>query len=280
MKWRERLLIMIVVAPLMAGCIPDPLPVDNITKPETKIVVSSQIVPGVGLVVFVTKTVGALEAGNNSDPQVLLQQIAIANATVSLSHQGNLQSLQNLGNGLYGSPSSTFLPGEAYTLKVVTDAMGTVTAQTNVPARVPFTTVDVKPYRVGYDSLLQVDYSLNDPPGKNFYMISVQKFSRTQNLQSIINPRLFLHLTDDTEFDGKLYQDSFRTLFRAYSKGDSVSVMLASIGEDYYKFLKLRNDRFRFSEFSSEPLNYPSNVQGGYGYFNLHVPDARIFVVK
>ncbi len=271
---------MIAAAGLMTGCIPDPLPVSNIVKPETKVVVSSQIVPGIGLVVFATKSVGALEAGNNSDPEVLLQQIAITNATVSLSHKGATQSFQNLGNGLYGSPNASFSAGDEYTLKVTTTDLGTVNAATKVPQRVPFASVDVKPYRVGYDSLLQVDYSLNDPPGKNFYMISVQKFSQKQDLQSIINPRLFLHLTDDTEFDGKLYQNSFRTLFRSFSKGDSVSVMLASVAEDYYKFLKLRNDRFRFSEFSSEPLNYPSNVQGGYGYFNLHVPDARIFVVE
>jgi hypothetical protein len=274
------ILLVIAMGASMAGCIPDPLPVNNIAKPAAKIVVSSQMVPGVGLVVFVTKSVGALDAGGNSDPAVLLQQIAITNGVVSLTHQGNSQTLQNLGNGLYGRFNATVLAGEEYTLKVVTDDLGTVTAVTKVPQRVPFTTVDVKPYRTGYDSLLQVDYSLDDPPGKNFYMISVQKFSQKQDLQSILNPRMFLHLTDDTEFEGKHFENYFRTLFRSYSKGDSVSVMLASVGEDYYNFLKLRNDRFRFSEFSSEPLNYPSNVQGGYGYFNLHVPDARIFVVE
>jgi hypothetical protein len=274
------ILWMIAIAISMAGCIPDPLPVNNIEKPTAKIVVSSQMVPGVGLVVFVTKSVGALEAGGNSDPVALLQQIAIANASVSLTHQGNSQALQNLGNGLYGGLNATFLSGEEYTLKVIAGELGTVTAVTTVPQRVPFATVDVKPYRTGYDSLLQIDYSLNDPPGKNFYMISVQKFSQKQDLQSVLNPRMFLHLTDDTGFEGKHFENYFRTLFRSYSKGDSVSVMLASVGEDYYNFLKLRNDRFRFSEFSSEPLNYPSNVQGGYGYFNLHVPDARVFVVE
>jgi hypothetical protein len=91
---------------------------------------------------------------------------------------------------------------------------------------------------------------------------------------------VFVHLTDDTDFDGNVYQDSFKTLFRSFSSGDSISVMLSSVNEDYYKFLKLRNDRFRFSEFSSEPFNYPTNVQGGYGFFNLYVPDARVFVVE
>src|SRR5882757_7082311 len=151
MRTGWNILFVIVIAASMTGCIPDPLPVDNIAKPATKVVVSSQIVPGVGLVVFVTKSVGALEAGNDSDPQQLLQQIAISDATVSLEHQHNAQSLRNLGNGLYGSPNSVFLPGDDYTLKVNTSQWGTVSAVTKVPPRVPFSAVDVKPYPIGRD---------------------------------------------------------------------------------------------------------------------------------
>ncbi|MEJ0056601.1 MAG: DUF4249 family protein [Bacteroidota bacterium] len=125
-----------------------------------------------------------------------------------------------------------------------------------------------------------MDYSLNDPAGKNFYMVNVQRFSQTQDLQSLLNPRIFTHLTDDVTFDGKFFEEDFRTLFQRYSKGDSIAVVMANVSEDYYKFLKLRNDRFRFSEFASEPLNYSSNVKGGYGFFNLHTQDVRVFVLE
>ncbi|NOT76942.1 MAG: DUF4249 domain-containing protein [Cyclobacteriaceae bacterium] len=269
-----------VLAGLMAGCIPDPLPVTDIEKPETKIVVSSQLVPGTGLVVFVTKSVGALEAGGNSDPEVLLEKIAIADATVTLRHGTQSDVLNNLGNGLYGGFNTPWSSGDVYELTVETSTLGTVSAITQVPQAIGFTSVDVQFYPTGFDSLLQVDYSLNDPVGRNFYMVSVQKFSQKQNLQSIINPRIFTHLTDDTSFDGKLFEEDFRTLFRSFSKGDSVAVVMSNVSEDYYKFLKLRNDRFRFSEFSSEPFNYPTNVKGGYGFFNLHAPDIRVFVLE
>jgi hypothetical protein len=56
---------------------------------------------------------------------------------------------------------------------------------------------------------------------------------------------------------------------------------LASISKPYYDFLKVRSDnRFSFVEFAGEPINYPTNVQGGYGFFNLHTPDVRIFVLE
>ena len=33
-------------------------------------------------------------------------------------------------------------------------------------------------------------------------------------------------------------------------------------------------------EFLGEPINYPSNVKGGKGFFNLYIPDFRIFVLE
>jgi hypothetical protein len=45
--------------------------------------------------------------------------------------------------------------------------------------------------------------------------------------------------------------------------------------------MKLRIDnRFSFVEFTSEPVNYPSDVAGGKGYFNVYVPDVRFFVFE
>ncbi len=264
----------------MNRCIPDPLPVDNIAKPVTKIVVSSQMVPNVGLVVLVTRTVSALEAGRDTDINTLLQQIVINDAIVTLNYGNNLETLQNRGSGLYSSANSQWTTGVEYTLNVVTPLFGEVTSTALVPQQVAFASVGIKLYSTGYDSLLQVDYGLNDPSGKNFYMVSVQKFSMKQDVQSLLNPKIFTHLTDDLTFDGKRFDENFKTLFQDFSKGDSVAVVMANVSEGYYKFLKLRNDRFRFSDFSSEPLNYPSNIQGGYGFFNLHVPDVRVFVVK
>ncbi|MEO8471572.1 MAG: hypothetical protein ABI477_05240 [Chryseolinea sp.] len=57
--------------------------------------------------------------------------------------------------------------------------------------------------------------------------------------------------------------------------------MLQQLRRTYYKFLKLRSDsEFNLGGFISWPINYPSNVNGGYGFFNLYLPDVRIFVVE
>jgi hypothetical protein len=149
-----------------------------------------------------------------------------------------------------------------------------------VPVRVPFASVSTSMYPLGPDSLVRVDYSLQDPIGKNYYMVSVQRFSRKQQLNDLLNPRVFTHLVTDEAFDGQHFEEDFKTLFQKYSKGDSIAVVMSNVSADYYAFLKIRNDRFRFSEFASEPMNYPTNVNGGYGFFNLHAQDARVFVLK
>jgi Domain of unknown function (DUF4249) len=275
------ILLFIITSVLLSACLPDPLSVDNVPQLEPKIVVSSQIIPDSGLVVLVTKSIGALDAGRSSDAQALLEQIVINDATVTLHHEGKVDTLLNLGNGIYGGLTPTWQQNNSYELRVKTTLLGEVSAISEVKQRITFQSVNATVYSTGYDSLALIDYGISDPVGKNFYMINVQRFSTTQNINSLLNPRVFTHLVNDSDFDGKYYQENFKVFFQDYSVGDSVAVFLSNIDEGYYQFLKLRNDnRYGIADFASEPTNYPTNVQGGYGFFNLHVPDVRVFVMK
>jgi len=272
-------MVMLMVA--LSSCLPDPLPVNNLPELEPKIVVSSQITPEEGLMVLITKSIGALDAGRESDAVALLEQIVIDDATVTLEHDGQVHTLVNLGSGLYGGLSLNLVAGGTYTLHVVSDSLGEVTAVSQVKEQVPFQSATASVYATGYDSLASIDYSLNDPIGKNYYMVNVQRFSRTRQLSEYLNPRIFTRLTDDTAFDGTYFEEEFKVIFQDFSVGDTVAVFLSNINEDYYTFLQLRNDnRYNFADFASEPINYPTNVEGGYGFFNLHVPDVRLFVLK
>jgi Domain of unknown function (DUF4249) len=265
----------------MFSCLPDPLPVRDIPKLRPSIVISSQIIPDQTLVVLLTKSVGALDASNNSDPEALLEQILIDSAVVTLRYENQTDTLINLGSGLYGGIALNWATGINYVLQVEDEELGKVTALASVPQRVPFQSVNAQLYSTGFDSLAQINYGLQDPAGRNFYMVNVQQFSRTQDITSLLRPRVFTHLVNDETFNQQLYQDEFKIFFRDFEKGDSVAVFLSNISEEYYRFLKLRNDnRYNPVGFASEPANYPSNVKGGYGFFNLHVPDVRVFVLE
>jgi len=262
------------------GCVPEPLPVDELPKLEQKIVVASQIIPGQGLVVFLTRSLGALDAGDGTDAQALLNQIVINDALVTLQYTGGLDTLASLGNGLYGGLTINWQSSEVYELRVNSPEFGRVNAFARPLARVPFQTAEARLFVTEFDSLAEVSYSLQDPPGANYYAVAFQEFSANQQLGSLLNPDVFLHLNDDRAFDGQRFDDQFRVFFRDFSAGDSVAVFLTNVQKEYYDYLKLRKDnRYTFAELASEPLNYPTNVNGGLGFFNLHLPDVRIFVL-
>jgi hypothetical protein len=276
-----RLSVVTCACCFLVSCLPDPLEVTNIPAIKTEIVVSSQIVPDQSLVVLLTKTIGALDASNDSDPQELIDQIAVNDALVTLTGPTGRDTLLFLGNGLYGGAFIPFQAGEEYTLTVVSE-LGEITATTVVKPQVLFETVEASLYTNGYgDTLAQVAYTLNDPEVLNWYMLNVQEVERVDATENLINPRAFTKLIDDADFNGGEFTQQFRVFPRDYRPGDTIAVSLSNISKEYYDFMKLRIDnRFSFVEFLGEPVNYPTNVIGGKGFFNLYIPDVRFFVLE
>lgn len=272
--------IVVSLSLLLFSCIPEPLEVKNIPIVKPQIVVSTQILPGESLVVLLTRTFGALDASDDSDPQELLDQIAVNDAVVTIQGPDTMDSLFFLGNGIYGGVALSLQQHQTYTLSVVSETLGAVTATTTVKPQVSIEEMEAGLYFTRFDdTLAQITYTFEDPTGKNHYMINVQPFSLEDPLEErVLNPRAFTRLLEDTEFDGEIFSETFRAFPRDYSPGDTVAVFFSNISEDYYNFIQLRQDtRFSFVEFISEPVNYPSNVVGGRGFFNLYIPEIRLF---
>ena len=62
---------------------------------------------------------------------------------------------------------------------------------------------------------------------------------------------------------------------------DTAVVMFSNISEEYFRFLDARARGGNIiSSVTGEPINHPTNVQGGYGYFNTHNPSIRQVVIK
>ncbi len=270
-----------LVLVVLGGCIPDPLEVDDIPSLPVKLVISSQVLPGQGLSVLVTKSIGALDAGWGSELEPLLREIAVDDAVVTLTYGNQVDTLVYQEYGVYAGADGAIQSGQLYELKVISARWGSVRATAIAPDPVVFQTASAKLYLTGFDSLASVTYGITDPPGPNWYMINVQKISTETPIDRYLNPRVFTRLVRDTAFNGQPFEETFNVIFQDYSLGDTALVTLSNISEEYFRYLSLRNDsRYSLAGFASEPLNFPSNVQGGYGYFNLHVPDARVFVLE
>jgi hypothetical protein len=264
------------------GCLPEPLEVNNIPQVKPQIVVSSQIISDQSLVLLLTRTLSALEASDDSDPQDLIDQIAVNDAVAIITGPGSIDTLLFLGNGAYGGITIPFEIGEVYTLNVTSESLGTVKASTTVKPQITFREIEAELYYNGFnDTLAQITYSLNDPDVANWYMLNVQEVERVDAVENIINPRAFTKLVEDRSFNGGEFGEQFRVFPRDYKPGDTIAVSLSNISGEYYQFMKLRIDnRFSFVEFLGEPVNYPTNVEGGKGFFNLYIPDVRFFILE
>jgi len=280
-NWRGRILLLLSCL-LLFSCLPDPLEVGNIPVVKPQIVVSSQIISDQALLILLTKTVGALEASDDSDPEELIAQIAVNDAVATITGPAGVDTLLFLGNGLYGGIFIPFLEGESYTLNVKSESIGEVKATTTVKPLVAFKDIEATLYHNGFnDTLAQITYTLQDPAIANWYMINVQEVERTDLIENILNPRAFTKVMDDAAFKGQEFSEQFRVFPRDYEPGDTIAVSLSNISEEYFKFMELRIDnRFSLVQFLGEPINYPSNVEGGKGFFNLYVPDVRFFVLE
>lgn len=273
---------LLILTGFVSGCLPEPLEVGGLPVVKPQIVVSSQIISDQSLLVLLTKTFGALDASDDSDPEELLKQIAVSDAVVTITGPSGTYELQALENGLYGGLPIPFMEGEQYTLHVSSETMGDVSATTTVKPMVSFDDIKAELIYNGYDdTLAQITYRINDSPEKNWYMLNVQEVERADAIDNLLNPRAFTRLLDDNQFNGKIYKETFRVFPRDFIPGDTIAISLSNISKEYYDFINLRLDnRYTFVEYLSEPVNYPSNINGGKGFFNLYIPDFEVFVLE
>jgi hypothetical protein len=273
--------LMIVIGVMLTGCLPDPLEVSGLPVLKPQIVVSTQIVPDESLVVLLTKSFGALDASDDSDPAEVLSLIAVNDAVVTITGPASTDTLLFLGNGIYGGIAIEFTAGAEYTLAVNSISLGKVSATTKVLPQVSFEDLDAKLYFDGFDdTLAEVSYRIQDLPEKNWYMLNVVEVDSDEIEEQLLNPRTFSRLLDDADFESPVYGEVFRVFPAEFDKGDTIAISMSNISKDYYDFVEMRLDnRFSLVEFLGEPVNYPSNVKGGKGFFNLYVPDIRFIVL-
>ena len=273
--------VVMTFASFLISCIPEPLEVDDLEFPKTQIVVSSLILPDNSVAVLLTRSIGALEASEESDPRDLIADIAINDAEVTIAVDGSLYPLTLLQDGVYQALQIPLVPGSECHLKVVSKSLGTVTASTVVQAPIYFDTVIVEPYRNENDEYwAQVSYTIKDPSSTNYYLLNVQNARRKDMVDKILKPEAYTRQVDDKTFDAQEYSEMFRAMHKNFLPGDSLEVSLSNVSVDYFNYVTLRlENQLELVEVFSEPIYYPTNIRGGRGFFTLHLTDVRVIVL-
>lgn len=265
----------------ISSCMPDPLEVDGLKVPKTRIVVSSLVLPDSSVAILLTKSIGALEASKDSDLEALIAEIAINDAEVTIAANGSIYPLKLLQDGVYQGFDIPLIAGNECHLRVVSKAFGEVRATTVVQAPVYFDTVNAEAQPNEYnDYWAQVSYTINDPPSQNYYVLNVQEAKRKDVTEDILKPDAYTRRVEDKTFNHQRFSERFRAMNKTYYPGDSIEVSIASVSEDYFNYVRLRVENgLELVELFSEPVYYPTNIEGGRGFFNLHLTDVRVIVL-
>lgn len=273
--------LFMVAVILMSACMPDPLEVDDFEVPETRMVVSSAVLPDSSVAVLLTRSLAALEANSESDPQELISEIAINDAQVTITSNGMVYHLSLLQDGVYQGVGIPLIAGTECHLKVVSKAFGQVTASTIVQAPVYFDTVNAEAYANEHDNYwAQVTYTIEDPPHPNYYVLNVQEAKRKDVVEDILKPDAFTRRLEDKTFNEQRFSERFRAMNEDLYPGDSIEVSISNVSVEYFNYVRLREENdLELAELFSEPIYYPTNIQGGYGFFNLHLTDIRVLAL-
>lgn len=267
-----------VIVLAMMSCLPDPIEMPDISEPP-KIVVSSQIVQGT-VNILLTRSISALDASDDSDWKDVLLEAVIKDAIVTITYKGEKFPLK-YASGVYSTFNMAIIPEESYELNVYSPTYGTVKATTIAKRRVNLATVRVDMTVNRNDTLANVSYSFKDPQGANWYLLSGQHVTGKDLKETMLNPRVTIKPIEDSNFAGEITQGAFSILFDEVKPYDTVSVILANVTQEYYNYIKVREDtQFGVAAALGEPVNFPSNVEGGLGFFNLYLPDVRTIILR
>lgn len=265
---------------LITGCLPDPLEVENIPDLEETVVIGSQDLPGQFLAVSVTKNFNALAAGPDSDVEALLEELAIDTLSLQVEVRGQQYPLVAIDSlpGLYVGTNVPEFVNEEYTLNFTHPInKKEVRAHSYLMPFVGFDSLSIDLKLTPFDTLFRVSLQIDDPPGKNWYLINLQEFNEDYDIQRLP----YTELIEDDDEAAKRIKHEFIVPFRDYRQGDTVLVSMANISQEYFEFRSLRKDqRYIFIENLGEPITYPSNVENGLGFFNTHLPDVRLFLLE
>jgi hypothetical protein len=271
------------------SCRPDPIDID--VKPaQEKLVICSQIIPNNVMVVGLTRSFSPLDSGGNQDTlqNNFLSRILVPDAIVTVTHPGGTDTLYMLTPGIYASLNVLLEDYGTYVVHAKDPSTNEeITATTELLPRERFDSIQPFVRLVDGDSAAFIHYELTDISSlEDFYVACYYRksqFTSSFDLSNYFsrgtNELNGFDLITDADFDqhGKLVRD--QQLFNV-SLQDTIACTISHITKGYYEFLTAyKRSSSLFNQLSGEPINYPTNVEGGYGYFNAHIPDVRFFLM-
>ncbi len=247
---------------------------------DEALVISSVMINDETMIVTVTRSFSPLSGRSvNSLEEDLIASLFVLDGRVLVSNSLTSDTLPALGiPGFYGGESPESAAESLIHLSVYDSTTG-LSVQATAKRMEPIT-IDT----ATYDRVHRLHVWIDDPVGPNYYALHVYNVPvGGDELDSLFfrDSDLLLHsavFTDRVAQNGQL---SRQIALDPGIAGDSVIVVLSNIEEGYYRFLDARRRTGGLiASLANEPINAPTNITGGYGYFSAHQLRATLVIQK
>jgi hypothetical protein len=272
------------------ACNPAPLEV-IIKEQDPKLVISSQVIPGDFMLVTVSRSFSPLKGEEQKDDssEAFLQSVLVNRARVVIQHDGQDDTLFRVSPGVYLSNLVLLSPASDIRLSVYDSTTGErISAQSTMLPQVPMTETYIDYTVNGDDTIFKLHYTFVDPPESNWYLTSVLKIDPNESF--VQNNATIFSGSDRYVFEKRTYDKALpnqngevtitERLYDVHTN-DTLAVVFTNISSQYFDFLEARNRSQNLISFiTGEPVTYPSNVEGGYGFFNTHNPQIKVIGIQ
>lgn len=283
------------------ACSPEEILIDVAPEPS-RIVVSSQFIPDNFLLVTLSRSFSALAPSSfESLEDNFVNALLVDSALVTIEYAGYRDTLFEAGPGIYAVELTEAIESETYRL-IIFDSLNAdyVTAETRLMPQVALEGARLEVEIFAEDTIFNTRYAFTDPEEANWYITQatqVDGFTLEDLLETeVIGDSLVLDnesippVFDEEASANLLYTKLFSDLVLDSSfvdrsvnvpdnPGDTIIFNLINITEGYYRYLdaQQRNGGF-LASISGEPINFPSNVENGFGYFTMNIPSYRVYI--
>ena len=282
-------LVLLIAIITFTACQPKPIDIE-VEQAPPKLVIYSQVIPNSVMLIYVSKSFGALDYSENdkadTSRNALLDRIMVKNANVSISYNGITDELKAIPEipGLYASITIPQFINTEYKLSVIDPETAlSIKSKSTMLKQIPFDEVSAK-VGEGEDSINTiVSVKFTDPADEiNWYMINIYGNNKENddpnNIFMKSTGNNVIALLDDQGFNGEQFIGE-QIMYQWVS--DTVFASISNISQQYYDYLVLhKKGGSAINQIFAEPINYPTNIEGGYGFFNTHYPDPRIIIVE
>ncbi|GAB4141473.1 MAG: hypothetical protein Fur0041_16670 [Bacteroidia bacterium] len=282
----KKLLFLILAISGLNACIPSPIDIDVQPAPPS-LCVASQVIGNSGIIIGLTRSYSPLQGSVEGDTTGnLLDEILVENAIVTISYGAQTDTLSMVAPGIYSNLLIPIIEGETYVLRAKDPAKGLeVWASTVMQKRVTFDALNPVIYRTAADTQVYFRYTLHDNLSEeNYYVVNFVK--KVQGNAAFDINSIFaagsnevlteFELYDDQAFNNGVLNKDVRVMSVHHT--DTVAVVVSGITKGYYEFLTaFKRSSSVFNQLTGEPINYPTNIEDGHGYFTMHRMETTIY---